>query len=497
MNGKKWILSGMLALALCAFASAAVPKRLVVALSGNPDTLDPQKTAGTLTFQVLKSVYDTLVEADPKGEIVPALAESWEVSKDGLTWTFKLRSGVRFHNGGALGSADVKATFDRVKAAATAAAKASEYSFAEVSAPSPLVVVFKLSSPQAPFLATLASGWSAILPKSLIDGNWDFGSKPVGTGPFVFKEWQRDSRIVLDANPAYWMKGYPKVAGVNFQIVPERAVQIQGLLTGAIDIVDGVDTTDLTLLSKSKDVRVDTSLSSMVLVLALNCSQPALQDYRIRQALSMAIDKQRVLDQVYGGGVVGGSFMDAGDSYYADFSKLLPYDPKAAAQRLKEAGWNPDTVLDLVLPQNYDAHVKAGQLYQEMLAMVGVKSTIRLVDWPTWLADVYKGGKYDMTVIGHTGKLDPDGRLGGYGTDKTYVRWVNPEAADLITRAKTETSFSARKALYYMAQGIMAREVPHVYIGTSNSLVATRAAVTGFVKTPKLDTYDFRWVEKR
>lgn len=486
-----------LGLALALFAAAAEPKRLVVALSGNPDTLDPQKTAGTLTFQVVKSVYDTLVEPDAKGMIVPALAESWQVSKDGLTWTFKLRQGVRFHNGDLLTSADVKATFDRIKAASTASPKATEYAAATFSAPDPQTVKVQLTSPQAPFLATLASGWSAILPKSLIDAGWDFGNKPVGTGPFVFKEWNRDSRISFDANTSYWMKGRPSIAGVNFQIIPERAVQIQGLMTGAVDLVDGIDPSDLATLAKSKDVRVDTSLSSMVLVLAFNCSQPALKDVRVRQAMSMAIDKQRVLDLAYGGGVVGGSFMDAGDPYYNDYSKVLPYDPAAAKKLLKEAGWNPDTTLDLVLPQNYDAHVKAGQLYQEMLALVGVKTKIRLVDWPTWLSDAYKGGKYDLTVIGHTGKLDPDGRLGGYGTDKTYVRWVNAEAADLITRAKTETAFAARRALYDKALGIMAREVPQVYVGTANSLVALRSSVSGFIKTPKLDSFDFRWVETR
>jgi peptide/nickel transport system substrate-binding protein len=494
---RKRIIAALAIAALCTLAASAEPKRVVVALSGNPDTLDPQKTAGTLTFQVLKSVYDTLVEPDAKGEIVPALAESWEISKDGLSWTFKIRDGVRFHNQDLLSSADVKATFDRITSAATASAKASEFAGAEVSAPDAKTVVIKFAAPQATFLATLASGWSAILPKKLIDSGWDFTSKPVGTGPFVFKEWQRDSRIVMDANPSYWIKGQPKVAGLTFQIVPEHAVQIQGLMTGALDIVDGLDPSDLPQVSKNKDIRVSKTLSSMVLVLAMNCSKPELADVRVRQAISMAIDKQRALDIAYGGGLVGGSFMDAGDPYYKDYSALLPHDPNAAKKLLKEAGWKSETVLNLVLPQNYDSHVKAGQLYQDMLAQVGIKSKIRLVDWPTWLADVYKGGKYDLTVIGHTGKLDPDGRLGGYGTDKTYVRYVNAEVASLIDKAKAETNLAARKALYDKALSIMAKEVPQAYIGTANSLIALRSSISGFIKTPKLDTYDLRGAEKR
>lgn len=490
-------IAALLAFALVtAGVHAAEPKRIVVALSGSPDTLDPQKTAGTLTFQVLKSVYDTLVEPDDSGAIVPALAESWTTSPDGLVWTFRLRAGVRFHNGDAMTSADVKATFDRVKAAATASAKATEFADAEFSAPDPATVVVRLGKPSAPFLATLASGWSAVLPKSLIDSGHDFSSKPVGTGPFVFKEWIRDSRVVLDRNPAYWMRGLPKSGGVTFQIIPERSVQVQGLMTGAVDVVDGVEGPDLDLLARSKSVRVEAAPGTMVLVLAMNTARPALADVRVRQAVSMAIDKARVLDYAYGGGVPVGSFMDASDPYYTDYSRVLPFDRDRAKALLAEAGWNPDTVLDLVLPQNYDAHVKAGQLYQEMLSLVGIKAKIRLVDWPTWLADAYRGGKYDLTVIGHTGKLDPDGRLGGYGTEKTYVRWVNAEVDALIARARATTGFEARKALYDKALAIMAREVPHAYIGTQTSRIAVRTNVTGFKKSPQLDTFDLRRAEK-
>jgi len=414
-----------------------------------------------------------------------------------MTWTFQLRKGVYFHNGDRLSSADVKASFDRIKAATTASAKASEFADATVEATGPYEVTIKLSRPAAPFLATLASGWSAILPKSLIDAGYDFSTRPVGTGPFMFSEWVKDSRIVMVRNPRYWMQDLPKSDKVTFQIVPERAVQVQGLMSGALDIVDGVEGPDLKVLSRNKNVRVDTVLSSMVLVLATNCSKPALQDLKVRQAISMAIDKARVLDVAYGGGVVGGSFMDAGDPYYTDYSALLPHDLEKAKSLLAEAGWQSDTVLDLVLPQNYEAHVKAGQMYQDMLAQVGVKAKIRLVDWPTWLSEAYKGGKYDLTVIGHTGKLDPDGRLGGYGTAKTYVRWVNPEVASLIEKAKVTADFTARKALYDQALLIMAKEVPHVYLGTSNSSVALRSNIVGFVKTPKLDTYDLRRTEKK
>ncbi len=482
-------------LLLPAGALVAKDKVLNFALSGNPDTLDPQKTAGTLTFQVLKSVYDTLLEVDQKEKIVPALARTWDVSADGLTWTFKLRAGVLFHNGDTLTSADVKATFDRILNKATASPKAAEYSaIASVTAPDPATVVFKLSQPSAPFLGAIASGWGAIMPKSLIDSGWDFGSKPVGTGPFAVKEFTRDSRIVLAKNAHYWMAGLPKLDGVIMNIIPDRAVQVQGLVSGAIDAVEFVDPADFPVLQASKDVTIDKSMSALILVMAMNCTNPVLSDLRVRQAVNYAIDKQKVLDIAYGGGTVIGTFMDATNAYYKDFTSLYPYNPDKAKALLKEANIPAGTTFTMVLPSNYDMHVKAGQLYQEMLSKVGLNVQIKLVDWPTWLKDAYTDAKYDFTVVGHTGKLDPDGTLGGYGKGK-YVRWDNPTAYDLITRAKLVASFDARKKLYDQALEIMAKEVPFVYLGTSFRYKAFRSNVVDYRMTPKLDTFDFRWTD--
>ncbi len=207
----------------------------------------------------------------------------------------------------------------------------------------------------------------------------------------------------------------------------------------------------------------------------------------------MSIDKQKVLDIAYGGGEPVGTFMDINDPYYEDYTNLYPYDPAKAASIIKSLNIPSDKVFTMALPQNYDAHVKAGQLYQEMFEKVGLNVQIKLVDWSTWLSDVYRGGNYDFTVIGHTGKLDPSGRLGGYGDpSKSYVKWDNAEALADINKAAQVVDFDQRKALYGRALQLMAEEVPHVYIGTSYSYVLTRANISGFRIDTKLDTLDFR-----
>lgn len=481
------------------FAKGASEQKPVrIALSGNPDTMDPQKTSGTLTFQVIKSVYDTLIEPDPKGNLVPALAARWEFQDEGKQIRFYLRKGVTFHDGTPFTSRDVASTLRRMQDKNTGSPHGAEYSLIEeIETPDPLTVVLNLSSPSAPLLATLASGWSAILPAHLIESGHDFGSNPVGTGPFKFKSWIRDNQILLEKNPSYWMPGKPKVQGVEFRIITERSIQVQGLLSGQLDVIDMYDAIDLPLLEKTPQVKVEKALTSLVLVLAMNTSRSPLSDLRVRQAINSAIHKQEVLDVAYGGGMPVGTFMDASDPYYVDFTSLYPYNPEKAKELLRDAGVETDRILEMVLPQNYEPHVRAGQIYQEMLQRVGLPVKIRLVDWSTWISDVYRKANYDLTVIGHTGKLDPDSRLSNYGTDKMYVRWIHPEAAALITKARQTMNVGERKALYSRVLEIMAKEVPFVYVGTSYRYIGTRKSIEGFRIQPKLDAYDFRDVEIR
>jgi peptide/nickel transport system substrate-binding protein len=365
-------------------------KELNFALSGNPDSLDPHKTSGTLTFQTLKSVYDTLAEPDPSGKIVPALAQRWMVSDDGLTWTFTLRQGVVFHNGDKLTAKDVKATIERIQSKEIASPNANEFApITAIEIPDDYTVVLKLSAPSAPLLATLASGWGAIMPSGLIAANHDFAAKPIGTGPFKLTEWVRDGKIVLEKNADYWMPGLPKLDKVTMHIIPERAVQVQGLISGQVDVSYIIDQEDVPLLESSPDVQIKKNLTALIMVMPMNCSRPPLDDLRVRQAITHAIDKQKVLDVAYGGGKIIGTFMDYGNAYYKDFTDLYPYNPEKAMKLLAEAGVTKDREFEMFLPQNYPPHVKAGEVYQDMLTKVGLNVKIKLVDWSTWIGDVY------------------------------------------------------------------------------------------------------------
>ena len=469
---------------------------LVFGLSGNPDTLDPHATTGTLTFQTMRSVYDTLLEPDRNGTLVPALATSWESHDDGRRWVFELRRDVVFHDGTSLDSADVAASLNRLRDESFGSPNAHE--FAEISAVrvlEPYRVEIELERAHAPLLATLASGWSAILPEELIAADHDFGAQPVGTGPFRFVEWVRDSEIVLERNTEYWQEGRPFLDGVVFRIITEQSVLAQALAAGQIDVADLVVEPELSLLRDTPGVTIYEGTSALVMVLAINTAREPLDDLRVRRGINAAIDKQAVMDTAYAGGVEVATFMDAGNAYYRDYTDIYEYDPEFASTVAADTDFPGELVISV--PQNYEPHVRAAELYHEMLRQAGFPVRIQLVEWSTWLGDVYQGGQFDLTVIGHTGKLDPNGRLARYGTADTYVGWEDPETAAAIEMARQVADPTRRAELYAVALERMARQLPFVFVGSPYRYVGLDAEIQGFHMDNQLDTFDLREVRFR
>lgn len=467
--------------------------RLSVALSGSPETLDPHATTSTLTFQVVRSLYDTLVEPGHDGIVVPSLAEEWQFTDDVRQLHLQLRRGVRFHNGDALTTADVAATLGRLQSSDSP--RAADYANIErIEVVDAYRLILHLAQPQSSLLATLASGWSAILPQKLIDARHDFATMPVGSGPFAFSEWRMGSRISMVRNDNYWKETAGGVTQVDFHIITENLVRVQGLLQGTIDVVDIIDPVDLAMLVEDDTISVDRSLSSLTMVVAINTARPPLDDLRLRQAISHAIDKQRVLDEAYGGGVPITTFLDRSDFYYPAIPERYGYDPDAARRLLAQIGDAlPTTPLVITVPQNFEPHIRAAELYQQMLDAVGLASELELIDWPTWISRVYTDADYQLTVIGHTGHLDPSPRFGEYA----YTRFTDPEIPALLAAAIGEKSEARRAELYAQVFGIFADALPFVFVGTNYRYVVTRAAVSGVAVDIRLDTFDFRDVVKK
>lgn len=485
----------LLALAVAGAVTAqnAAPKPVVFATDAQPDTLDVQKTSATSTFQLSKSLYDTLVELDRKGKLVAGLAESWSTAGDGLSVTFKLRRNVKFQDGTAFDAGDVAATFRRLLDPKTASPKAADFrAVSGVTAVDASTARFALKEPFAPLLAALASGWGAILPEEKVESGWDFATKPAGTGPYRLTEWRRDAYAQLEANGSYF-RGAPKVASVRVAFVADPAVRLQGLLSGAFSGLTTLSSDDAAAL-KGKSFTAVREASSLVNVLAINNRRPYLSDPRVRRALTHAIDREAVLEVAYGGGRMVGTFMDPQSPFYRDFSGLVPFDPEKARALLRQAGVPANWTLDLALPQPYAAHIQAGEMIAGMLGKVGVKVNIRVVEWGVWLSQVYGGPRqFDLTVIGHTGKTDPDGRLAGYGVAaRNYVGYDSSRVAALIEGAARQTDAAKRRLAYSEVLKAMATDAPFVYLGSPYRQYALAPNVKGLWLTPYLDSFDFR-----
>jgi peptide/nickel transport system substrate-binding protein len=471
----------------------ASAQHLTMAAAAQPDTLDPQATAATSAFAITKSLYDTLAEMNQQGEIVPSLASSWDISPDGLTYTFHLVKAT-FSDGTAFDSQDVKASIERIQSKALASPKRGEFEpIAHIATPDPRTVVLTLSKPDPALLATLASGWGAILPSQAIAAGHDFANHPDGTGPFRLGTWVRDSSITLIRNPDYF-KGAPPLAQVTVRFVKDAAVQLQGLISGQFDVIDTVAAADEPTVTKNPALRLVKKPSGEVLVASINNRRPYLSDPRVRRALNLAIDKQTILNVAYGGGTPVGTFMEVGSPWLPASIKPFPYDPEQAKALLQQAGVPKNWTLNLVLPQPYPQHIKAGQMLQAMLRQVGVNTKIKVVEWGVWLSTVYEGAHdFDLTVIGHTGKLDPSLRLSGYGDPKTnYIGYDNPTVVKELAEAASATDPATRKALYAKVLQAMHDDAPFIYFGTPFTTYAERKSVSGFWITPLLDTFDFR-----
>ena len=454
---------------------------LVVAVSTEPPGLDPTTNAAAVIDLLLHhNLYENLVQVDSRGGLHPQIAESWELSQDGLVYTFHLREGVRFHNGRPCDAAAVRASFMRAMAEDTAHPHPEFYrEIAAIEVVDPLTVRFVLSVPDPAFLPLLALGDSVIVPADV-----DLSRRPVGTGPFRFEAWRPGDRLVLVRNQDYYLPGVPKLDRIVFRFIPDPSAQLAALRAGDVDLVAELTPEIAVGLEKDPAFQVVSGPQNLVQILAVNTARPPFSDLRVRQALAYAVDREEIIQLVsFGFGTPIGSHIPPGTSYYADMTWLYPHDPDRARELLKEAGYPDGFSATLTLPENYTFHVRTGEVIAAQLERVGIHVSVALVDWGTWLARVYGQADYDLTVIGHTWKLDPAPMLVGYGPDRPgyYFRrgWDDPELDRLLALGESILDEGSRKAIYTVCQYLIARDAVNIFIQDPHRILAMKAGITG------------------
>jgi peptide/nickel transport system substrate-binding protein len=440
----------------------AAKTTLNLGMSVEPAGLDPTIAAPVAIGQVTwQNVFEGLVTIDESGKIQPQLAKSWEISPDGLTYTFKLQSDVKFHDGEAFDSAAAKFALDRARGKDSVNPQKRFFaSIASIDTPDPQTLVLHLSAPTGSLIYWL--GWPASVmvgPASAADDR----TKPIGTGPFKFASWAKGDKVELEKNADYWNRSVSvKLDKVTFRFINEPQAQTAALKSGDIDAFPEFAAPEL-MSSFDGDAKLVTRIGNTELkvVAGMNNARKPFDDKRVRQALMMAIDRKTVIDGAWSGlGTPIGSHYTPNDPGYQDMTSVLPYDPEKAKALLAEAGYPNGFSFTIKSPQMAYAP-RSAQVMQAMLAEIGVTMNIEPTEFPAkWVQDIMKDRDYEMTIVAHAEPLDID----IYSRDPYYFNYKNPAFNELMKKVQETADPAEQGAIYGQAQKILADDVPALYL---------------------------------
>ena len=482
-------------------------KTLVFGRGGDSTSLDPSRVTEGETFKVTVNLFETLVNfGEQDTTIQPGLAKEWEAAEDGLTYTFNLEEGVKFHDGTDFNADAVVANFERW--AGGDGEKFPYYSsmfggfegeeeavIESVTAEDENTVVFKLKRAQAPFLKNLAMSMFAISsPEAYEKGDDEYERNPVGTGPFKFVEWKTNDSITIEKNEDYWQEGLPKLDKVVFRAIPDNAARLNALTAGEIDLADGINPADGEKIEGDGNLQLFERPSMNVGYLGLTVTRPPFDQKEVRQAMNHAIDKQTIIDSFFEGRaeIANNPMPEAIQGYNEDI-EAYEYDPEKAKELLKEAGLEDGFEMELwamPVPRPYMPDgTKVAEVIQSNLADVGIKAEIVSYEWATYLDKASKG-EADAFMLGWTGDngdadnflyvlLDEDNIA-----SNNYTYFKNDETHKLFLDAQTEIDEDKRNEMYKEAQEILHEEAPWVPLAHSTPLLGGASDITGFVAHP-------------
>jgi peptide/nickel transport system substrate-binding protein len=459
---------------LTAAAVAAPPDSLVLGVQLEPPHLDPTAGAAAAIDEITyANVFEGLTRIDAEGRVRPGLADRWEVSADGLTYTFHLREKAAFHDGRPLESAHVRFSLDRARGPQSVNAQKGYFApIAAVETPDPRTAVVRLSRPDALFLFHMGQGDAAIVAPETAEAN---KRAPVGTGPFRFERWVAGDRVTLVRNPAY-DGPKPALESVTFRFISDPAAQVAALLAGDVDSFPLFGTYDaLDQFRADSRFRVTVGSTEGETILAINNGRKPLDDVRVRRALSHALDRNAVIQ-----GAMAGTAQPIGSHFpphhpaYVDLTGMYPHDAAKAKALLAEAGYPNGLELSLKLPPQTHSR-RSGELIAAMLAEAGIRVRIENVEWAAWLENVFRAKDYDLTIVSHTEPLD----IEIYGRDSYYFNYRSDRFRAAAKGLETAADEAALFDTYRALQRIVAEDAVNVFLFQLPSVTVEDARLTG------------------
>ncbi|MFD2752760.1 ABC transporter substrate-binding protein [Comamonas terrae] len=449
---------------------------VTLALVLEPPGLDPTAGAASSIAEIVHyNVFETLTKINADGSVSPLLAESWEVSPDLKTYTFRLRKGVKFQNGEPFNAAAVKFSFDR--ASGDKSTNKDKRTFAnlstQVSDEHTVVITNKDIDPD--FLFVLGQATSIIVEPRSADTN---ATRPVGTGPYQLAGWSRGASVTLAAWPGFRAPQSLRIRRAVFRFIPDAAAQVAALLAGDVDAFPRVTPRSVPQFRSNPRFQVVVSNSRAKTILAINNARKPLNDVRVRRAIAAAIDRKAVIAGAADGyGVPIGSYYVPTAFGYVDTTGINPFDVEKAKALLSEAGIKTPLTLTMTLPPTPYAR-QGGELIAAQLAKIGIQARLQNVEWAQWLSGTYGNKNYDLTIISHVEPFD----LGNFAKPDYYWGYHSQEFNELFEKIQNTPRPADRARLLGDAQRLLARDSVHGFLYTPQWVTVADKKLRGLWK---------------
>ena len=445
--------------ATLALAPVALARDVTIGMQLEPPMLDPTGGAAAAIDEVVyANIFEGLTRFAADGAVMPGLAESWEISADGLTYTFALRQGVTYHDGTSFDASDVVFALTRARADdSTNAQKALFADIAEVGAVDSHTVRIRLAKPNGAFLFSLAWGDAVIVAPESVANN---ATNPIGTGPFTFANWAQGDNIRITKNPDYW--GTPaKLDGATFKFISDPTAAFAAMMAEDVDAFPVFPAPE-NLPQFDADPRFSVIVGSTEgeTILSTNNKMPPLDNVKVRQAIAHAIDRQAIIDgAMFGYGTPIGTHFAPHHPAYIDLTPQSGHDPDKARALLAEAGFPDGFKTTLKLPPPSYAR-RGGEIIAAQLRAVGIETEISNLEWAQWLEQVFRGKDFGLTIVSHTEPMD----IGIYARDDYYFQYSSDRFKSLIGDLSKTANPDERTMIMQAAQQQIADDYVNGYL---------------------------------
>jgi peptide/nickel transport system substrate-binding protein len=456
--------------------------------------MDAYDNFNLVNYSLFLHIFDFLVEMDESGKLVPSLADSWETSKDGLSWTFKLKRGIKFHTGDPFTAKSVKFSLERLKNKKLA--RSGWWSELDrVDTPDDYTAIVRTTAPVGPMLSNLMTPTVMYSEKQAERDGPTFYDKPIGTGPYRFVEWRKNEQFVMEVNPDYWKQPLPKVKRVIYRPIMEDFTRVAGLRSGELDIADTIPPDQVPVLQRDEKLTVLRTMAWDQLYLGLKCDQPPFDKVEGRQAINYAIDRKVLVDKILEGGRPAAAIVPQGVLGYHEGLKPYPFDPDKSKGLLAKSGFKQGAKLRFIAPEGWYPKIKeVTETIVSQLKVVGLDCNLTIMEGAAF-TQARAAGSYNIYLTGGA-SWDPDQlAFQRIRNDVFKSGYKNQQVFDLLLEGRTTVDQNKRAEAYKKAQEILYVEGPMAWLFQMEHIYGLKKNIKGFIGYP-FKVFDLRKTEK-